>query len=142
MTPHLRTAHRYIWIGLAVLLPAAWLAAILVLPETFRQERTGPPLPAPLPVLVASHPSGEYLFNLRADSAQRRLQVEVLIQQPSERPNTTLVRVGSTDQVLGLLGTRGIRRFELDWPASGKMTVKLRLEDRIGHRVLRELQLP
>lgn len=137
MTPALRKTHRYAWYTLALLLPAGWLAAILAIPDDIRQQPVRREQAPPLPVVAQSRPSGDLLINLRQDSAGVRRQLEIFIQKPLTEPNTAVILENRpTEQLLGLLGARGVWRFNLD---SLIGPVKLRLEDKIRGRVLRRI---
>lgn len=139
MTPALRKTHRYAWYTLAILLPMGWLAAILAIPDEIRQQPVRREQAPPLPVLAQSRQSGDLLINLRRDSAGARRQLEIFIQKPLTEPNTAVILENKpTDQPLGLLGTRGVRRFDLD-SLSGP--VSIRLEDKIRGRILQKLTL-
>ncbi len=135
MTPALRKIHRYTWYSLAVLLPVGWLAAVLAIPAAVWQTPVRAELPAPLPLVSQSKESGDFIINLRRDSLGDRRQVEVIIKKPLTNPNTTLIL--NDRIVLGLLETRGIRRFDLDSLAARAAKVELRFEDKIRQRVLR-----
>lgn len=134
MTPTLRKAHRYTWFGLAVLLPALWLASILAIPDTLWEEPVRAPESPALPVLVVSKQAGDMVLNLRQDTSGRQ-QLEVLLQKPLEQPNTVVILEGKTDWVLGQLNTRGIRRFALG-NLMAATPLRLRIEDRIRQQVL------
>ncbi len=139
MTPALRKTHRYAWYTLAILLPMGWLAAILAIPDEIRQQPVRREQAPPLPVLAQSRQSGDLLINLRRDSAGARRQLEIFIQKPLTEPNTAVILENKpTDQPLGLLGARGVRRFDLD---SLTPPVKLRFEDKIHGRVLRRVTM-
>ena len=135
MTPALRKIHRYTWYSLAVLLPVGWLAAVVAIPDAVWQTPVRAELPAPLPLVSQSKESGDFIVNLRRDSLGDRRQVEVIIKKPLTNPNTTLIL--NDRIVLGLLETRGIRRFDLDSLAARAARVELRFEDKIRQRVLR-----
>ena len=139
MTPALRKTHRYAWYTLAILLPAGWLAAIQAIPDEIRQQPVRREQAPPLPVVAQSRQSGDLLINLRQDSAGTRRQLEIFIQKPLTEPNTAVILENKpADQLIGLLGTRGVRRFNLD---SLTPPVILRLEDQIHGRVLRRVTM-
>ena len=146
MTPLLRKCHRYTWFSLAVLLPMGWLAAIWAIPDEIWQTPVRSGQPAALPVVIQSIESGDFVVQLRRDSSDRNRQIEVFIKKPLENPNTTIVVAGSGSNgenrdatLLGLLGTRGTRRFDLDSLTTLKRPLKLILEDRIQGRILRTI---
>lgn len=139
MTPALRKTHRYAWYALAILLPMGWLAAIRAIPGEIRQQPVRREQALALPVLAQSRQSGDLLINLRQDSSGTRRQLEIFIQKPLTEPNTAVILENQpTDQLIGLLGTRGVWRFDLD---SLTVPIKLRLEDKIHGRVLQKLTL-
>lgn len=139
MTPALRKTHRYAWYALAVLLPVGWLAAIRAIPGDIRQQPVRREQAPALPVLTQSRQSGDLLINLRQDSNGTRRQLEIFIQKPLTNPNALVILESqNAEQALGLLGTRGVRRFNLD---SLTTPIKLRLEDKIHGRVLQKLTL-
>lgn len=139
MTPALRKTHRYAWYALAILLPMGWLAAIRAIPGEIRQQPVRREQALALPVLAQSRQSGDLLINLRQDSSGTKRQLEIFIQKPLTEPNTAVILENQpTDQLIGLLGTRGVWRFELD---SLTVPIKLRLEDKIHGRVLQKLTL-
>lgn len=139
MTPVLRKTHRYVWYALAFLLPLGWLAAIRAIPDTIWQQPVRLEQPVPLPVVRQSRQSGDLLINLRQDSSGAQQQVEIFIQKPLTNPNTTVTLVGKAagaETLLGLLGARGVRRFNLDGLAARDTPLQLRIEDRIQGRIL------
>lgn len=146
MTPKLRKAHRYIWFSLAILLPISWLAAIWAIPGEVWQTPVRAGQPAPLPILAQSKESGDFVVNLRQDSTGRQRQIEIFIKKPLTNPNTTVMveggrsRVeGENETLLGLLGTRGVWRFDLDSLSARSEPLKLRFEDKIRGRTLRNV---
>ena len=145
MTLNLRNIHRYSWFLLAVLLPVGWLAAIRAIPDAVYQNPIRASQPEPLPIVTQSKQSGDFLFNLRQDSLARRNQIEIIISKPLENPNTTvLVGLGDpatvrTETLLGLIGNRGVWRFELDSAVAKSSTFSLMLEDRIKSVSLRTI---
>ena len=151
MTPALRKVHRYTWYTLAVLLPAAWLAAVLSIPDEIWQEPVRPQLPAPLPVIAYSRQSGDWLINIRRDSSGLRRQLEILIGKPLTEPNVSVYlrynRPGSgpdtqashnPDVFLGLLGARGIHRIDLPNPGQGREMHMLVFKDHIRGRIIKQ----
>ena len=141
MTPSLRKVHRYTWLSLAILLPVGWLAAIWVLPASVWQTPIRAAQPAPLPVLMQSKQSGDFVINLRQDSSGNQRQIEIFIKKPQTNPNTTVIAEtdGKKAVVLGLLGGQGLWRFKLDSLAPQNQDFILRLEDEIQHRTLRSV---
>jgi len=137
MTPKLRKIHRYTWFSLAVLLPIGWLAAIWAIPGEVWQTPVRPEHPvAFLPFIVQSKESGDFVINLREDKTGERRQIEIFIKKPLTNPNTTITIEGQ-EKTLGLLGTRGVWRFDLDSLSAQSKPLKLRFEDKIQGRVLR-----
>ncbi len=141
MTPQLRKAHRYIWFSLAVLLPLGWLAAIRAIPDEIWQQPLRPLQPAQLPRVVRSKPSGDFIISLREDSAGMRRQIEIFVQKPLSNPNTVVTAGSNGEVLLGLLGTRGVSRFDLDSLTALQNPLIIRLEDRIQGRLLRTVNL-
>lgn len=141
MTPRLRKIHRYTWFSLAILLPISWLAAIWAIPGEVWQTPVRPEQPAALPVLLQSKESGDFVINLLQDSTGKQRQIEIFIKKPLANPNTTVTVEGGGSKVegeiLGLLGTRGVWRFDLDSLTAKNQPFKLRFEDKIQGRVLR-----
>jgi len=142
VTPKLRKAHRYIWFSLAVLLPIGWLAAIWAIPGEVWQTPVRAEQPAALPLLLQSKESGDFVINLLQDSTGKRRQVEIFIKKPLTNPNTTITVEGGGskaegEKLLGLLGTRGVWRFDLDSLSAQSKPLKLRFEDKIQGRLLR-----
>jgi hypothetical protein len=138
VTPTLRKIHRYTWFSLAILLPIGWLAAIWAIPAGVWQTPVRPEQPAPLQFVAQSRESGDFVVNLRQDSAGDRRQIEIFIKKPLSSPNTTITIKGR-EKVLGLLGTRGIWRFDLDSLSAHSKPLKLRFEDKIQGRILRTI---
>ncbi|MEO6037233.1 MAG: hypothetical protein ABIQ93_02390 [Saprospiraceae bacterium] len=140
MTPTLRKIHRYTWFLLAILLPIGWLASIWVLPAGVWQTPIRSGQPEPLPRLMQSKQSGDFVINLRQDSIGASRQIEIFIKKPQTNPNTTVI-VETEGQAwpLGLLGSRGVQRFALDSLTAQSPAFNLRLEDRIQHRILRTI---
>lgn len=138
MTPKLRKAHRYIWFSLAILLPIGWLAAIWAIPGEVWQTPVRAEQPAALPLILQSKESGDFVINFRQDSAGERRQIEIFIKKPLTNPNTTITMEGQ-EKTLGLLGTRGVWRFDLDSLTAKKWPLKLRFEDKIQGRTLRTI---
>ncbi len=136
MTPKLRKIHRYTWFSLAILLPIGWLAAIWAIPGEVWQTPVRVEQPAALPFILQSKESGDFVINLRQDSAGERRQIEIFIKKPLTSPNTT-VTVEGQEKTLGLLGTRGVYHFDLDSLTAKKWPLKLRFEDKIQGRLLR-----
>jgi hypothetical protein len=133
MTPTLRRFHRYTWFSLAILLPLGWLAAIWVIPEIVWQMPVRIGQPDPLALLLQSKDAGDFVFNLRQDSANTQRQIEIFIKKPLSNPSTAVMietsdaTGGKKERLLGLLGSRGVWRFDLDSfsAASPKRTIKL-----------------
>lgn len=138
MTPKLRKAHRYIWFSLAILLPIGWLAAIWAIPGEVWQTPVRAEQPDALPLILQSKESGDFVINFRQDSAGERRQIEIFIKKPLTNPNTTITMEGQ-EKTLGLLGTRGVWRFDLDSLTAKKWPLKLRFEDKIQGRTLRTI---
>ena len=141
MTPTLRKAHRYIWYTLAGALPLGWAAAIWVMPDTVWQQPVRPGQPDALPTLVLSKQSGDFVVNLRQKRTGTRQQVEFLVTKPLTQANTSVILEGQPEVLLGALGPRGTWRFDLDSLAAARRPFRLRLEDRIAHKVLRTIPL-
>lgn len=143
MTPILRKIHRYIWFLLAVLLPIGWLAAIWAIPGEVWQTPVRLEQPAALPVILQSKESGDFVINLLQDSTGKQRQIEIFIKKPLSNPNTTVTVEGGGSKVegeiLGLLGTRGVWRFDLDSLTAKNQPFKLRFEDKIQSRTLRTI---
>lgn len=137
MTPRLRKIHRYTWFSLTILLPIGWLAAIWAIPAEVWQTPVRPGQSAPLPIVVQSRESGDFVINLRQDSTGTRQQIEVFIKKPLPNPNTSITIEGEKEILLGLTGTRGIWRFDADSLTARHKPLKLRFEDKIQGRVLR-----
>ncbi|MBV6441092.1 MAG: hypothetical protein DYG98_26275 [Haliscomenobacteraceae bacterium CHB4] len=94
--------------------------------------------------MLQSKESGDFIINLRQDSTGKHRQVEIFIKKPLSNPNTT-VTAGDGRQtldgatVLGLLGTRGVWRFDLDTLITHNKPLQLRLEDKIRGRTIRTI---
>lgn len=146
MTPTLRKLHRYTWFLFALLLPLAWFAAIWAIPETLWQAPLHTGLPPQLPQLLQSEEAGDFVVNLRTDSSAQLKQVEIFIKKPQTNPNTSLIIEYSDpadhkkETLLGLLGSRGVWRFDLDSFLARSPYLGLRLEDKIQGRVLRQIE--
>ncbi|MCB0542502.1 MAG: hypothetical protein KDC70_03240, partial [Saprospiraceae bacterium] len=84
--------------------------------------------------------SGDFVINLRSDAQGTRRQIEIFIKKPLENPGTALLAGDSNPQLLGLLGTRGIRRFGLDSLGAHAQPLVLHFEDRIHGRLLRTVR--
>ncbi len=145
MTLTLRKIHRYIWFAFALLLPLGWLAAIWALPETIWQTPVHLNQLPQLPRLLQSRESGDFVINLRQDSLEQYRQIEIFIKKPQVNPSTVVIletidpTKGKQEQLLGLLGSRGAWRFNLDSLTAQQPNFKIRLEDNIQHRVLRQI---
>ena len=145
MTPLLRKAHRYIWFSFAVMLPVGWLAAVMAIPDAVWQQPVRPAEPEQLPLEIQSTQSGDFVISLRQDSSGTQRQIEVLIARPLSNPNTMLLLENADNRqdktLLGLLGSRGIHRFNLDSTAARSSSLTLRFEDNIQGRLLRTVVL-
>ncbi len=145
MTPTLRRIHRYVWYAFAFLLPLAWLAAIWALPETVWQSPVRLGQPPQLPRLLQSKESGDFVISLRQDSVGWVKQIEIFIKKPQANPNTSvIIAFGESSEnrkevVLGLLGSRGVWRFNLDSLTAQSPHLRLRLEDIIQGQTLRSV---
>lgn len=142
MTPVLRTVHRYTWFALALLLPAVWVAALLSRQDMPVQKPVRLEPQAALPIVLESRRSGPFLLNLRSDSVDRQLQLELFIQRPIEQPNTMLWAMtpgDSTGILLGSLGTRGVYRYSLDGIIQEQALLRIRLTDQLQQHILREI---
>lgn len=145
MTPTLRKIHRYTWFAFALLLPLGWLAAIWVLPETVWQKPVRPGQPAPLPRLLQTKESRDFVFNLRQDSTLWFKQIEIFIKKPLINPNTAVIITfgapseNPKERLLGLLGSQGVWRFNLDSLAARSPQLSLRLEDKIQRKTLKTI---
>jgi len=138
MSPFLRKAHRYAWFSLALLLPLGWLAAIWVIPDDVIQTPAGQVQPDALPLVLHSREAGDFVINVRSDSSDTKRQIEILIKKPLGNPNTTLVAESNgSASTLGLLGTRGIRRFDLNSLTSHARPLRLQFIDHLQGRTLR-----
>lgn len=138
MSPFLRKVHRYAWFSLALLLPLGWLAAIWVIPDDVFQTPAGPVQPDALPLVLRSREAGDFVINVRSDSSDTKRQIEILIKKPLGNPNTTLVAESNgSASTLGLLGTRGIRRFDLNSLTSHARPLRLQFIDHLQGRTLR-----
>ena len=65
MTPTLRRSHRYIWLALAIVLPAGFVVALRMTAQPLMREPIGPDVPAALPVLVNSVSNSDLTITLR-----------------------------------------------------------------------------
>lgn len=142
MTPLLRKVHRYTWFLLVLLLPLGWFAAIWVIPDDVFQTPAGPAQPDALPLVLQSREAGDFVINVRSDSSDSKRQIEILIKKPLGNPNTTVTvqTKGSAEApTLGLLGTRGIRRFNLDSLTSHARPLRLQFVDHLQGRTLRTI---
>ena len=145
MTITLRKIHRYTWFAFAFLLPLGWLAAILALPETVWQSPVYLGQPPQLPNLLQSKESGDFVLNLRQDSTEQLKQIEIFIKKPQVNPSTVVIIEtidpikGKKEQPLGLLGSRGVWRFNLDSLTAKYPDFKIRLDDNIQHLPLRSI---
>ena len=112
MTPNLRSVHRLLWLGLAVALPAGFVAALRLDKTLPAQEPIGIPLAAPLPVLVHSADTPDFLVNLRRDGNAG--QLEILVKKSLAVPSA-VVRVGYGERksAVGSLNVPGLYRFVL-----------------------------
>ena len=112
MTPTLRSVHRLLWLGLAVALPAGFVAALRLDQTIPVQEPIRLPLAAPLPVLVHSADTPDFLVNLRRDGSTG--QLEILVKKSLAVPSA-VVRVGyrGRKSAVGTLNVPGLYRFAL-----------------------------
>jgi len=141
MTPTLRKAHRYIWYTLAGALPLGWAAAIWVMPDAVWQQPIRPGQSDPLPALVLSKQSGDFVVSLRQNRAGTRQQLEFQVTKPLAQANTSVILEGRPELLIGALGPRGAWRFDLDSLAAGRRPLRLRLENKITHQILRTITL-
>ncbi len=145
MTVKHRKLHRYIWFAFAFLLPLGWLAAIWVIPETIWQTPVHLGQPPQLTNLLQSKESGDFVINLRQDSTEQLKQIEIFIKKPQVNPSTVVILEtidsikGNKEQLLGMLGSRGVWRFNLDSLTINHPDFKVRLEDNIQHLTLRSI---
>jgi|GEM_PF-709576 len=140
MTPALRKTHRIAWFSLAVLLPLAWLAAVLAVPDKLCQEPARAPQPAPLGSIVQSKQSENLLLNLRSDVEDSRYQLEILITKPLTSANAVVwcKQADQTNKQLGLLGAKGVYRFDLDSTAT--QTIEVTVTDELKKQQLAALK--
>jgi hypothetical protein len=140
MTPALRRTHRIAWFSLALLLPVAWLAAVLVVPDKVCQEPARAPRPAPLGSIVQSKQSENLLLNLRRDAAGSRHQLEILITKPLTSANAVVwcKQEDHPDKQIGLLGARGVYRFDLD--STAIQTIEVNVTDELKKQQLATLK--
>lgn len=122
MTLRLRAVHRHTWFALALLLPILWVVALRSLPDPVHGDPFRFPQPAALPNLLAQRETTDLLLSLRADTASRQGQLEILIKKPISSP---ALAVYWNDRRVGLLQNKGIYRFALDSAsAQGQVLIK------------------
>jgi hypothetical protein len=141
MTPALRKIHFFAWLSLAILLPFAWILAIFALSPIPTQEPVHGAMVAALPIVIKSETSDNFVLNLRSNSLNNQLQIEIFIKNPLTNPNT-LVSVESREgniplkKQLGLLQTRGFYRFDLDSTFTSAHGFDLKITDNIQNKIL------
>ena len=129
MIPSLRNRHRLIWIGLSLLLPLLFVAAVLVIPQTAYQDLLPQATAEAYPTVLRSHDTEAFLFNLR-ENAQGQKQLEVVLKEILVTPTATVSLSGNagSEVVLGQLGSQGVYRFNWEdaTPAPEAIQVKIR----------------
>ncbi|GAB2584032.1 hypothetical protein [Spirosoma areae] len=137
MTPTLRRSHRIMWLGLAILLPIGFVAALRLntIPPV-QVQPIGLPLAASLPVLIKSINNPGLQVNLRRDRKSAERQLEIIVRQPLEVPSV-VVRVGDAGgQAIGQLDVAGVYRFSLP-DSSAYPTITL--TDEVHHSTLQTI---
>ena len=135
MTPNLRRSHRIMWLGLAILLPIGFVAALRLntIPPV-QEQPIGLPIVASLPILIKSVEKPGLQVNLRRNGQSRARQLEIVVRQPLEVPSG-VVRVGSgaNGRAIGTVDVAGTYRFALP-DSSAHPTIKL--VDEVHHTTL------
>ena len=142
-----RTYHRYIWLLLAILLPAGILFAWLVIPvhKPVTLLRTTNTEQLPLVVRSASNP--EYTVELRSDNAKAKWQLVWKNKKVMTVPSAIIYDVTGAGNDLGkarLVGrieSKGDYLFDLPADSSGYAAMHLLLYDFIHEQKLKSINL-
>jgi len=144
MIKPLRKRHKHIWILLAVLLPAGFISAYLVIPDQVLNNTELSPVkqPSAFSDVIFTVDDEYLLLNVRQENGKK--QIEIVIKQPLTRASTILYLSDEINPdikqalLLGAIGTRAVYRFDM---YNGKQYEFLLLYDSIKRELYRTLKL-
>ncbi|MFK7903758.1 MAG: hypothetical protein AB8B69_01470 [Chitinophagales bacterium] len=149
MVPQLRRRHKWMWLILTILLPMGFITAYSLMPPT--QETIAQPLPdskpAPLSKIISIRQTPQFDVKLREDNILGLKQIEVVLNKALKRPSTHLYVSDKSSkeiadaQFLGLLGSKGDYRFNLNPAITYQNAFVLLFYDKIAGEVYEEIQL-
>lgn len=115
----LRTAHRRVWLVLALLLPAGMVACWLVIPAASAVTVLPPPVAELLPVVQAQSENQRYCVYIRSNKEQTRWQLQWKNNLPLESPTAVIYQTAAGQssirdaRLVGRIEARGNYVFAL-----------------------------
>ena len=148
MKPAHRKAHFWIWLALALALPAGFFLALREAPEAAMGKSAILPADEPLGRIFSTNADGLLSVHVRKGSPLQPMQLEVEVKNnlgcasalllAGERedrwPDSTLLEVG-------YLAGRGVWRFPLPEPLTGEKEWRIFLYDELRRELVCELML-
>lgn len=149
MVPELRKRHRWMWLILTILLPMGFITAYSLIPQIPEPISKNLPAlkPSPLSKIQSIHQIPQFDVSLREDNNMGLKQIEVVVKTPSNRPSTHLYLSDKSSkgieraQFLGVLGSKGIYRFNLNPAMTYQNALVVLFYDKIADEIFEEVQL-
>ncbi len=149
MVPELRKRHKWMWLILTILLPMGFITAYSLIPQIPETVSQNLPAikPTPLSKIQSIHQIPQFDVSLREGNNMGLKQVEVVVKTPSNRPSTHLYLSDKSSkdieeaQFLGILGSKGIYRFNLNPSLTYQNAFVVLFYDKIAGEVFEEVQL-
>jgi hypothetical protein len=119
MMKPLRTAHRWVWLVLALLLPAGIVGCWLVIPAASAVTILPAPVAELLPVVQAQSENQRYCVYIRSNNEQTRWQLEWKNKLPLESPTAVIYQTAGREanirnaSLVGRIEARGNYVFAL-----------------------------
>ena len=145
MVKSLRKRHVQIWMALSLLIPVCLTASWLGIRRIGDADLWQPAPVIRLPVLLKTAGRPGYLLELRTDSLQTVIQLQLQRTEPLASPQVTLYQIPGAEsnidqgKYLGVIGPRGTYRFQLE--KSNHSDYYILVYDKIHQRALERIKL-
>lgn len=147
MTKGQRKMHLVLWLLLAILLPAGFIASIMVIPNQSMQENVFLPEKVKLEKLLKETSSNNVIALLRSNNQHSQYQLEVLVTTPFKTPDIGVYLSNKADfnitdsHFLGNLPSKGGKLFDLPEISQNDKELQVVLFDPIRNQLLNQISI-